>query len=36
MINKKIIEQNLDTWSKSPFDKTISRVLKLKDTNNDF
>jgi len=36
MINKKIIEQNLDTWSKSPFDKeTISRVLKLKDTNNE-
>lgn len=36
MVNKKIIEQNLDTWSKSPFDKeTISRVLKLKDTNNE-
>lgn len=36
MVNKKIIEQNLDAWSKSPFDKeTISRVLKLKDTNNE-
>ena len=36
MVNKKIIEQNLDAWSQSPFDKeTISKVHKLKDTNNE-
>jgi phosphoglucomutase len=36
MANNKLIEQNLNVWSHSPFDKeTISKTLKLKDTNNE-
>jgi phosphoglucomutase len=36
MVNNKLIEQNLDAWSQSPFDKeTISKALKLKDNNNE-
>jgi|TARA_B110000263_G_scaffold249742_1_gene268330 phosphoglucomutase len=35
MINTKLIEQNYNVWTQSPFDKeTISKVNSLKETNN--